>query len=226
MLGTFEAGLFPGVNYYLSWCVFREFVIGLSLTSLYSWYKRSEFGIRAAVFFSAATVSGAFGGLLAVGTALLLLAQISSPLPGRYLEYGGYRRQTCMGLDFASSVFLISLTQAYNKHSILEGLVTVLAGAASFWIIQDFPDTAKFLSEAERTVVIRRLQVDDQFSAAGEKLKMKYIWKSLLDWKTWIGSMTLQISIRHETYFVFSDCIHGGRHAAVCVFSFPAIHHQ
>ena len=22
MLGTFEAGLFPGVNYYLSWCVY------------------------------------------------------------------------------------------------------------------------------------------------------------------------------------------------------------
>jgi len=31
-----------------------------------SWYKRSEFGLRAAIFFSAATVSGAFGGLLAV----------------------------------------------------------------------------------------------------------------------------------------------------------------
>ena len=31
-----------------------------------SWYKRSEFGLRAALFFSAATVSGAFGGLLAV----------------------------------------------------------------------------------------------------------------------------------------------------------------
>ena len=29
---------------------------------------------------------------------------------------------------------------------------------------------------------------DDQFSAAGEKLRMKYIWKSLLDWKTWVGS--------------------------------------
>ena len=36
------------------------------LTSLFSWYKRSEFGVRAAIFFSAATVSGAFGGLLAV----------------------------------------------------------------------------------------------------------------------------------------------------------------
>jgi MFS family permease len=37
-----------GVNYYLS-----------------CWFKRREFGIRAAVFFSAAAVSGSFGGLLA-----------------------------------------------------------------------------------------------------------------------------------------------------------------
>lgn len=71
---------------------------------------------------------------------------------------------------------------------ILEGLITVIAGFASFWIIQDFPDTAKFLNEEERTFVIRRLQQDDQFSAAGEHLRMKYIWQSLLDWKTWIGS--------------------------------------
>ncbi|KAJ6581655.1 MFS general substrate transporter [Mycena capillaripes] len=137
MLGTFEAGLFPGVNYYLS-----------------CWYKRSEFGIRAAIFFSAATVSGAFGGLLA--------AAISN------MEGVGGK-------------------PAWAWIFILEGLATVLAGAASFWIIQDFPDTAKFLTEAERTVVIRRLQSDDQFSAAGESLKWKYIWKSLLDWKTWVG---------------------------------------
>jgi MFS family permease len=39
MLGIFEAGLFPGVNYYLS-----------------CWYKRNEFGLRAAIFFSAAAV--------------------------------------------------------------------------------------------------------------------------------------------------------------------------
>jgi hypothetical protein len=71
---------------------------------------------------------------------------------------------------------------------ILEGLVTVVAGAASFFIIQDFPDTAKFLTEEERTFVIRRLQEDDQHSAAGENLRSKYIWQSLLDWKTWVGS--------------------------------------
>ena len=71
---------------------------------------------------------------------------------------------------------------------ILEGLLTVVAGVLSFWIIQDFPDTAKFLTEAERTVVIRRLQSDDQYSAGGEKLRWKYIWQSIFDWKTWLTS--------------------------------------
>ena len=33
---------------------------------LHSWYKRSEYGIRIAIFFTAASISGAFGGLLVV----------------------------------------------------------------------------------------------------------------------------------------------------------------
>ena len=81
-----------------------------------------------------------------------------------------------------------------NITVVLEGLATFLAGAASFWIIQDFPDTAKFLTEAERTVVIRRLQVDDQFSAAGESFKMRYILKSFVDWKTWVASGLAHLS--------------------------------
>ncbi|KAJ7066454.1 MFS general substrate transporter [Mycena amicta] len=139
MLGMFEAGLFPGVTFYLS-----------------CWYKRSEFGLRAAIFFSAATVSGAFGGLLAAAI---------------------------------SNMDGIGGKPAWAWIFILEGLATVLAGVASFWIIQDFPDTAKFLTEAERAVVVRRLQSDDQFSAAGEELRWKYIFKSLLDWKTWCGML-------------------------------------
>ncbi|CAE6446279.1 unnamed protein product [Rhizoctonia solani] len=139
MLGMFEAGLFPGVNYYLS-----------------CWYKRSEFGIRAAIFFSAATVSGAFGGLLAAAI---------NKMDG----IGG--------------------KPGWAWIFILEGLATVLAGAASFWIIQDFPDEAKFLTEEERAFIVRRLQSDDQFSAAGEKLRAKYIFQALKDWKTWLGML-------------------------------------
>ena len=63
-----------------------------------------------------------------------------------------------------------------------------MAGACSFFIIQDFPDTATFLTEEERAFVIRRLQEDDQYSAGGEKLKWQWILDGLLDWKTWIGS--------------------------------------
>ncbi|KAG1751365.1 MFS general substrate transporter [Suillus paluster] len=49
-LGLTEAGLFPGVTYYIS-----------------LWYPRSEQSKRIAIFFSAATIAGAFGGLLAYG---------------------------------------------------------------------------------------------------------------------------------------------------------------
>ena len=58
----------------------------------------------------------------------------------------------------------------------------------SFWIIQNFPDGARFLIEAEWTTIIHRLQDDNQHSAAGEKLGMKHIWESLSDWKTYLAS--------------------------------------
>jgi cyanate permease len=126
------------------------------LTSfIHSWYKRSEYGTRAAVFFSAATASGAFGGLLAAAI---------------------------------SNMHGIGGKPGWAWIFILEGLLTVIAGAASFWIIQDFPHNAKFLNEKERAFVIRRLQGDSQFSAAGENLKLKSIWRSVTDWKTWVAA--------------------------------------
>lgn len=70
---------------------------------------------------------------------------------------------------------------------ILEGLATILASFASFWLIQDFPDTAKFLNEAERVFVVRRLENDMKLSAAGEIFKTEYLSQSLTDWKTWVA---------------------------------------
>ena len=51
-LGMAESGLFPGVVFYLS-----------------MWYKRNERTFRVALFFSAASLAGAFGGVLAWGIA-------------------------------------------------------------------------------------------------------------------------------------------------------------
>ncbi|KAK2073233.1 hypothetical protein P8C59_007528 [Phyllachora maydis] len=136
-LGLTEAGLFPGVNYYLS-----------------CWYKRSEFGIRAAIFFSAAALSGSFGGLLAAA-----------------IE----KMEGIGGLAGWSWIF------------VLEGLLTIIIGVVSFWMVHDFPDEAKFLSDADRTRVIRRLKLDMQSSAEREDFKMLYFWQAVKDWKMWLG---------------------------------------
>ncbi|CEJ87846.1 Putative Major facilitator superfamily transporter [[Torrubiella] hemipterigena] len=53
-LGLAEGGLFPGITYYIT-----------------MWYRRHECGLRMAIFFSAATAAGAFGGLLARGIMLM-----------------------------------------------------------------------------------------------------------------------------------------------------------
>ncbi|TPX32782.1 hypothetical protein SmJEL517_g04127 [Synchytrium microbalum] len=50
MLGLMEAGLSPGVTYYLTF-----------------WYRRSERGLRLGAFFLGGSLSGALGGLLAAG---------------------------------------------------------------------------------------------------------------------------------------------------------------
>jgi MFS family permease len=56
LLGSFEAGLFPGIIYY---------------TSL--WYRRKEQALRLGFFWSFSALAGAFGGLIAYA-----IAQIKS----------------------------------------------------------------------------------------------------------------------------------------------------
>jgi hypothetical protein len=53
--------------------------------------------------------------------------------------------------------------------------------------VHDFPDDAKFLSDADRRRVIRRLKLDQQSSAEHEEFKLDYLWASLKDWKTYTG---------------------------------------
>ncbi|KAF8647935.1 hypothetical protein AX16_006467 [Volvariella volvacea WC 439] len=137
LLGLFEAGMYPGIVFYIS-----------------SWYTKAELGSRVAVFFSAATLAGAFSGLLAAAIATM---------------------DGIAGKPGWAWIF------------ILEGIVTVVVAIASFWAIHDFPDTATFLSEEERVFIIRRLQEDSKFSAAGESFQMNYIWRSLYDPKTWFA---------------------------------------
>ncbi|KAK4194873.1 major facilitator superfamily domain-containing protein [Triangularia verruculosa] len=136
-LGVFESGLYPGVNYFIS-----------------CWYRRDEFALRAALFFSFAALAGSFGGLLAAAI---------SKMDG----IGGLA--------------------GWRWIFILEGAFTILVAFASFWMVHDFPDTAKFLSEADRARVLFRLTQDKQSSAHHEEFKMLYVWQALKDKKTYLA---------------------------------------
>lgn len=70
---------------------------------------------------------------------------------------------------------------------ILEGLLTIVIGVVSFWLVHDFPDEARFLSPDDRARVVRRLKLDQQSSASHEEFTMTYFWQALGDWKMWLG---------------------------------------
>lgn len=140
LLGITEAGLFPGVSFFLT-----------------QWYRRYEVNFRIALFFSAATAAGAFGGLL---------ARLINLMDG----VGNY--------------------EGWRWIFILEGIVTVLAAIASFWMLYDYPDTAKFLTEDEREVLQERLLLDND--GCSSAFKKQFIWDALLDWKIWVSAMLFQ----------------------------------
>jgi nitrate/nitrite transporter NarK len=69
---------------------------------------------------------------------------------------------------------------------ILEGLSTIIVGIVSYWMVHDFPDEAKFLSEPERLRVLRRLRADKQASSQYESFDKTYLWQAWKDPKTYL----------------------------------------
>ncbi|KAG8751002.1 hypothetical protein FRC12_012648 [Ceratobasidium sp. 428] len=146
-LGIAEGGLFPGVTFYIT-----------------MWYRRHECGLRMAIFFSAATAAGAFGGLLARGIS----------------EMRGLGGKAGWAWIF-----------------ILEGLLTLIVAGIAFFVINDYPETARFLNEEERHEVVRRLREDR--SALADEFGMQYFWDAIKDWKIWVH-MFITIGIYTPLY--------------------------
>lgn len=69
---------------------------------------------------------------------------------------------------------------------ILEGIATVIVAVASFWMLYDYPDTAKFLTEDERAFIVERLKLDND--GCSQAYKNKFIKDAFLDWKVWVVS--------------------------------------
>lgn len=110
-LGVFEGGAMPGMAFYLS-----------------CFYKRNELLFRIGIYVSAASIAGAFGGLLAAG-----LSQIP--------EWG------------IASMRLY----AWRNIFFFEGIITCICGLlAPIWM-PNGPNDCKFLTERQRKIAAERL---------------------------------------------------------------------
>ncbi|KAJ4984444.1 major facilitator superfamily transporter [Stagonosporopsis vannaccii] len=108
LLGIFEAGMLPGIAYYMS-----------------RWYTRSELAFRIALYVVMAPLAGAFGGLLA--SAILRLDSFGS-------------------------------THTWEMIFAIEGIITIGLALLSFFTLTDRPDTARWLTEEEKEIVLNRLR--------------------------------------------------------------------
>lgn len=68
---------------------------------------------------------------------------------------------------------------------ILEGIVTIVTSATCCYFLPDWPETARFLSEDERRILLQKLNREAGEAPTG-KLNRKILKKSLSDVKIYI----------------------------------------
>ncbi|KAH7150228.1 putative vitamin H transporter [Dactylonectria estremocensis] len=130
ILGCIEAGFFPGVLYLLS-----------------CWYTKAELGKRFAIFYTAAVLSGAFGGLLA--------GAITSNLHDAHGIAG------------------------WRWLFIVEGVATVGVAICAYFILLDYPETSKRLSESERQMAKLRI-IHDGLAETGHGSTRLTHWQAFV----------------------------------------------
>ncbi|KIX04968.1 uncharacterized protein Z518_05840 [Rhinocladiella mackenziei CBS 650.93] len=134
----------------------QAFIQGLGLY-VTMWYKRDEVATRAAIYYSAATISGAFSGLIAYGIQKSLTLERTGREPWRWL----FIIEGCMAL-FVGLLVVVSLPRfpdqfRGNKH----------------WLFR--PE--------EIELAVQRMR---SYNTVGAKVNLKQIWSVLKDPKCWL----------------------------------------
>ncbi|KAJ9616678.1 hypothetical protein H2200_000397 [Cladophialophora chaetospira] len=166
ILGTFEAGLFPGATYLLS-----------------CWYLRYELQKRYAVFYAVGILAPAFGGILAYGCSQLKNKGSGPNWWGQH--YGP------TAADPTASSGVLSGIAGWRYIFWVEGGITILVALASYFTIVDFPELStntgfsfKFLNQREADFVVARIEKDRQ-DVSLEPFSVGTYLKNGLDVKVW-----------------------------------------
>lgn len=80
---------------------------------------------------------------------------------------------------------------------LIEGLATVVLAACSKFIIVDWPEDAKFLTPAERELLLRRLRIDDK-GITMDRFDSKARLRTFGDYKIYLGYVHLLAIASHR----------------------------
>ncbi|KAI7770098.1 hypothetical protein LZL87_013721 [Fusarium oxysporum] len=150
-LGATEAGLFPGVAYYLT-----------------MWYCRHEIQFRQAMFFSAASVAGAFSGLLAFGIA-------------KMDGVGGLEGWRWIFILEGIVTVLVALWAFYALYDFPETATFLTQEERAFVVFR-----LKCQNQGHGQQQVRQVRVAE----AGE-FSWKYVWSAFKDWQIWVNLLVL-----------------------------------
>lgn len=118
---------------------------------------------------------------------------------GFVLIFGGL---IAYGLGHAHSDHLYT----YQILFLATGLVTVVIGIATFWLLPESPTTARFLSEDERVIAVERLRGNNQ-GVRGQAYDFSQVMSVFTDVKSYLWFLLMFcISIPAGAVSVFGEC--------------------
>lgn len=157
-LGVFEGGAMPGMAFFLS-----------------TFYRREELLFRVGIYVSAASMAGAFGGLLATGF---------SKIP----PWGTH------GM----------MIHEWRNIFFFEGIVTMIVGLlAPIWMPHS-PETAKFLSPREKHIAAARLVLEHKANPA-EHVTWRHIKRAVFcihNYTCALGFFLINITVQGLSVFM------------------------
>lgn len=78
---------------------------------------------------------------------------------------------------------------------ILEGLPSIVLGIVTFFFLADNPETASYLTEEEKRVMIERRSREATQTASAQEFHWEDVKKCFTDWKCWALCAPLQTHI-------------------------------
>ncbi|RDB22580.1 hypothetical protein Hypma_010216 [Hypsizygus marmoreus] len=201
-LGLCEGGLLPGMILYLS-----------------TIYKRHELQLRVGIFYASASLSGAFGGLLA--TAIVKMDGVGGLAGWRWIYIlegiatviSGILAAMILPTDIPSARFLSTEERSFASHRFRSGDVTVSSGhltdVPSPQVHSVMAEKEQQTDEKVQTVVnspvIEPEPQDDEQFEWGE------VWRGVVDVQTWLtGFAYLGLIVSLYSYSLFLPTIVAG----------------